>query len=322
MFLRKLTRRQFGQIAIAGSTAAAIAALTNRTLAQTPQLRIIGVRPSSITNNTNAAERTFAATNDVPSTDEAGTAPSRPTTPSTSRRLELVTLDISSKHVQTQTMTQPSQDGTTVSLQSGEEITGFAVLNDGTMVVAITPISTSDRGRNPTRLVRMGTSQAVTVSGLSSQELLDSLLVLNDGSLIGLVGQKSGTPPNRIVNINPQTGQISDRFYFSRDRRFSNLAQCSNGIIYTTTVAQDGTTSLVTLNLGQNQVTTGAQLRLDNRAWNNGLQSLTCSSAGQLFALGVLWHETTQYLYTVDVSTGNMTRLQNFGVAEITVSRT
>lgn len=316
--LRRLTRRQFGQIAIAGSAAAAIAALANRTFAQPAQapLVLIAVRPGNLTRN-DVTGGTSAAPNDtiVPDDPDQSTAPSKPARARTARGLQLVSLDVGNGQVQT----RPTP---AASLESGEEISGLAVLTDGSIVVAITPSSTSDQGRNPTRLVLLGTPPRSVNVRLSPQEALDSLLVLNDGLLVSLVVSKAGTPGGRLVTVDPQNGQISTIFELPTDQRFSNLAQCPDGTIYTTTVARDGATSLVQLNLGQNQVIPGAQLRFNNQVWNNGLNSLVCSSAGQLFALGNLWHETTQHLYLIDAKTGNMTRLQPSDAAEITISRT
>lgn len=313
--LQRLTRRQFGQIAIAGSTVAAIAALTGRTLAQT-RLVIIGVRPSSSVSGV-PDSRTFATANDATNADTDNAAPAS-TSPSSTRRLEVQSFDVSSGRAETPIAIESANP---VSLHSGELITGLATLNDGTLLVAITPVNNSSS--SSTRLRSLSTSSKdVTVSGLTQQEALTDLLTLNDGSLVGLVVRKDNVPPMRLVNINPQSGQTTTKFNLPEDRRFGGLAQCPDGAVYTTSVARDGATSLVRLDLGQNQVTTIAQLRLDDAIWNNGVQSIACTSASQLFVLGSFWHETRQFLHVVDVKTGNMTRLQAYDVWKMTVSRT
>lgn len=291
---QRLTRRQFGQLAIVGTAGAGFATLAtiaSKTFAQTPaltpELAIIGVRPGQIISDS-------------------------------TRTLELQYLNLVTSQVETVT--------TAATLQSADQITGFTALADNSLIVAITSASTSEQGGDPTRLLSLGTSpKTVNVSGLNKQEVLESLLVLNDGSLVGLVVRKDGQPPIRLVDIDPPTGKIIDknRIKLAKEQRYSNLAQCPDGKIYTTSVARDGTTSLVQLELAQKKSIAITQLRLDNMTWNNGLQSLACSPASQLLALGALFHATRQSLHIVDVKTGNMSRLpQAFQVTKITLART
>ena len=176
--------------------------------------------------------------------------------------------------------------------------------------------------RVPTRLLFMGTSpRSQPVSGLQPQEAIESLLLLKDGSLIGLVVGKDGSPPARIADINPQNGQISftERVSLPTDQRFSTLAQCPDGKLYTSVYQRNGDTELWQLDLGQKTATFVTKLTIDGKQWNNGLQSLVCNSAGQLLALGALRYKTTSSLYTVDVNSGAMTLLRNFNVAEIAI---
>ena len=233
-------------------------------------------------------------------------------------------LDTGSNQVQALTTPQLLQDATTPVLEVGEQLTGLTSLADGTLVLAITPVSTSKKGDNPTRLTFLGTpSKTLTVSGLKKQEALESLLLTNDGSLLGLVVKKNASPPVRLVDINPQTGEISskDKVILPGNQQFSNLAQCPDGKIYTTSVERDGSTNLVQLDLAQKKPITQAQLRFNNTVWIGGLNSLVCSPEGQLFAFGARWHESPKYLHTVDVSTGVMTRLRAFDVAKVTFAR-
>ena len=314
---QRITRRRFGQLAIAGTAVTGLSYLATKTLAQTPNLVVLGVRPGGVINvDTTAVTEVNSTELDTPTTFSSST------TASTNRELILQSLDIVSGQVQTVQSYRFLQDGTTPVLQSAEQISDFTYLGNGTPVLAITPVSTSRRGQSPTRLILLNSaSTAVTTSGLNRRQKLESILGTNDGRLIGLVTNKNGTPPVRLVDIDTQTGRISftDRVVIPGGNRFGTLAQCPNGNIYTTTVGRRGVTRLVQLNLGQRRPVTGVELRFEGRAWNNGSEGLICSPAGQLFLFGARRYETPNYLHTVDLNTGVMTRIQPaFNVAKIT----
>lgn len=272
-----LTRRRFGQLAIASTAAAGFGYLANKTFAQIPNLLIYGARP-------------------VP--QDGG--------------ILVQSLDL---------VTNLVQELTTTTLGVGEKLIGFTSLADGTLVMAMGPVRAGRRQSAPTRLFFQGTSpRTVTVSGLRRQDTLDSLLGTNDGSLYGLVIRKNGRPPATLVAINLDTGESNriDRINLPRTDRFSNLAQCPNGTIYTTAVGREGGTSLVQLNLAQGRPTRVAQLNVNGRVWNSGLSSLICSPAGELFALAAPRYVTPNKLYSVNPSNGAMTQLIDFNVSKIT----
>ncbi len=83
----------------------------------------------------------------------------------------------------------------------------------------------------------------------------------------------------------------------------------------------DGDTTLVQLDSNQKKPIRLAQLKVDGKEWNNGLQSLVCSATDQLLALGAMRYETPNAVYSVDKNSGNMTRLQDFDVAQIAIAR-
>lgn len=315
----KLTRRRFGQLAIASTTVAAISYLANKTFAQqTPNLVILGVRPGRPIN-TNAANTLL----DKP--EEEGTEATSNAN-SIDREIVVLSLDVVTGEVKPLQTPQALPNGTPI-LNSRDELTGFTSLLNGQLVVAINPASTGKDVGIPTRLTFLGTSpRTVTVSGLKKQEKLKDLLVLNDGSptgaLIGLVVKKNDSPPVKLVDINIQTGEISlrDRVNLPGKEWFSNLAQCPDGKLYSIVVGRNGETSLVQLDLGSKKPNTVAKMSLDDRVWIGGFNSLVCSGAGELFAFGNRWHESTKYLHIVDTKTGKMTRLQPpFNVAKITI---
>ena len=312
---QRLTRRRFGQLALALTTLAGFNYLANKTFAQTQNLTIIGI---SIGPAISFDDAPTELDNPDVDTDNA----SSPTT-STPRQLVLQSLDVVTGQVQLLTIPQFLEDGTPI-LESNEQLSGFTSLLDGTLVVAITPISTSNNENNPTRLTILSTPpKAVTVSGLNQQEALQSLLVTNQGGLMGIVLKKNSTPPVRLVDIDIQTGEItaSGMVQLPNNQRFITLSECPDGTVYTITTGQDGNTNLVKLDQEQKQAMILGQLSLDGSDWNNGLHSLVCSGAGQLLALGAPRYESPNSVYSVDTSNGTMTALTPFDVVKFTIAR-
>ncbi len=306
----KLTRRRFGQLAIAGTAATGLAYFANKTFAQTPSLVVIGA-DGRITSTDNAATTEVNSSEvDTPVADSTGAA-------STTHSVVVQSLNVTTGEIQTVLQTPAI-------LQSHEQFTGLTYLSNGTLVLAITPVSTSKKGGNPTRLTILGTSPTtVTVTGLKKQEKLESLVGTNQGGLLGLVVKKNGTPPVKLVDIDVQTGKINftEKVKLPGNERFANLVQCPDGKLYTSTVSKQGETSLVQLELGKKKAISKVQLRFNDSTWNNGLQSLVCSLGGQLLALGALRYESPNYLHIVNPSTGAMTRLIPFDVAKTTIAR-
>lgn len=302
----RITRRRFGQLAIAGTAVAGITYLANKTVAQTPNLVVVGASFGSLTSSDNT-------TATVLNTTEIGSE----TTDSVKPNLELLlpSLNVATAQVQTPSPVQG------VNIQSDEILSGFTSLN-GTLILAVTPASTSNKGGDPTRLIFLSTpSRTVTVSGLQQQEKLESLLGTNDGKLFGLVVRKSGRPPVKLVEINVQTGAItsSNNIILPNNERFSTLAQCPDGKLYTTSVGRRGETNLVLLDRTQQKPGTAVELRFEGTVWNNGLQSLVCTNAGQLLAFGARRYETPYKLYTVNPSNGEMSLLTEFDTAVVTI---
>ncbi len=313
---QRLTRRRLGQLAIAVTTLAGLNYLANKTFAQTQNLMLIGVSIGTAISFNDAP--TELDNPDVDSDDVL-----RTTILSTPRQLVLQSLDVVTGQVQLLTIPQFLEDGTPI-LESNEQLSGFTSLLDGTLVVAITPVSTSNNENTPTRLTILSTPpKAVTVSGLNQQEALQSLLVTNDGGLMGIVLKKNSTPPVRLVDIDIQTGKIAANgmVQLPNNQRFITLSECPDGTIYTITTGQDGNTNLVKLDQEQKQAIILGQLSLNGSDWNNGLHSLVCSGAGQLLALGAPRYESPNSVYSVDMSNGNMTALTPFDVVKFTIAR-
>ncbi|MEH1804203.1 hypothetical protein [Nostoc sp.] len=307
----KVSRRRFGQLALAGTVASGLSYLTKKALAETPSLNIVGIGSSPLANIDQTVITEVNTTELVENT-----------------ALNSVSTDIKPVGLVLQSlMTGKAQvltNKSTPLLEPNEILSGFTSLSDGTLVVAITPVAISRRQATPTRITFLGTPvKTLTVSGLKQNQQLGSLLGTNDGRLIGLVGKKNGTPPIRLVDINLQTGEISSisKIKFLEDERVSNLAECPDGILYTSIVGAYGDTTLVRLNSNQKKPIRLGQLKVNGQAWNNGLQSLVCSATGQLLAFGAMRYETPNAVYIVDKDSGNMTRLQDFDTTQITRTR-
>jgi hypothetical protein len=311
----KITRRKFGQLALAGTAVAGLGYFANRTLAQTPSLTVLGISPGVVidpNNNLSPEVNTTELDSPTASSNNVARIP---------QGLVLKSIDVATKQIQTPQISQTLANGDSI-LYSGEAITGFAALPNGTLVIAITPTSTSKKETDPTRLAVLGTSsKVVPIQGLKKQEELGDLAVTNDGGLIGFVYKKNRTPPDRLVDIDPQTGQISDkdRVKIPGDQRLITLTSCPDGTIYAVATRNDGTTNLVKLDQGQKKPLVLAQLSLNNQPWNSGLSSLICLG-GQLFAVGAPRYAPSKYLYSINTSNGSLTQLLEFDVAMATAS--
>lgn len=299
----KLTRRRFGQLAITGTVIAVLGNFQRKVFSQIAALPlvVIGIRlglvPSpSVDTGLDEVE---------PDTDEINIVPSATV------RLILESLDIADG--QPEPLSIPE-----IRLESEEQVTGFTSLSDGTLVAAITPLPTRRKGVGPTRLIVFPAATTVTISGLKKKEYLRSLLGTKDGKLLGLVVKNNGRPPVRLVDVDWETGNFANELKLPKNQRFSNLAECPDGKLYTTGIDKDGITSLLLLDLQTGKLDFITALKVDDTRWNNGLDSLVCSPANQLFAFGALRYQYPKALYSVDES--SVMKLQDFDVAQITVA--
>ena len=312
----RLTRRRFSQLAIAGGATVGLTYLANKTFAQTPNRRsdltLVGLQ-LGVTNSSDDTTPTLLDDTDL------GDTTSETILSRLERELLLPTLDLVTN--QSQSLLNFAES---VNLESGEELTGFTSLKDGTLIISRSPASTSRREDIATRLTLLSrTARTLTVSGIERQEKLGSLVGTQEGRLHGLVARKNGTPPVRLVEVNAETGEVtsSSRINLPDNERFNQLAQCPDGKLYTTVVGRRGETSLVQLESGQRPITL-AQLRFNDTVWNNGLQSLLCNNANQLIAFGAPRYIQPNALYTVDLGSGAMAKLVDFDAARVAMRTT
>lgn len=237
-----------------------------------------------------------------------------------SERLVTQSLDVTRGQVLDQTNALVSNQSTPV-LEPRQRLTGLSYLSDGTLILSSN--CTTTEGNKPKcstiKFLKGNSSKKLTVSGLAPDQTVESFVVTNDGSLLALVCKSNGAPPYRLANIDRNTGQISFlNITLPEYQRFGTLAPCRDGKIYATSIGRLGETSLVKLDLKQGALSNLAQLNFSGKVWDNGLRSLACSPAGQLFALGAPRYETTNSLYVVEPLTGAMTLLREFEVNNIT----
>lgn len=293
----KLTRRQFGQIAITGTTVAALGHLASKTFVQAQQVpsTLVGVRLGAPETDTGVAVGGSDTSDDI----------DNPIVDPPSRALEFININLATG--QTQLREAPE-----VLISSGEEVTGLTSLADGTLVLAITPNSPKKKVDPPTRLTFLSTPpKEIVISGLKKQETFGSLVDTTDGRLLGLVTKKNKTPPVRVVEVNIKTGELSDvtKLKLPGNQRFSNLAQCPDGNFYAIVVGKQGDTSLSRLDQKQQKSVLVSQLKLNSTELNNGLLRLICTANGQFLAFGERRYVTPNSLFSLNSQTGALTRL-------------
>jgi hypothetical protein len=300
----KLTRRQFGQLAVLATAATATGLFSNKILAQQSSTVILGARPGDISDPDTSTDPN-SDTTDL--TDGSATAD---IVPSTLQTIVVESFDVGSQDIKTVLTTSPI-------LETSEQLSGFVSLKDGRLVVAATNIDPDKKKKQSVRLIFLSESKSVAVSGLKNNEALRSLLRLKDGTLVGLVGKINGTPPSRIVTINPDTGEVTDRDKIPEQKRVTAIAQCPDQTFYGIATEKTGETSV--FQIGQEQST---KLIFNGQPWNNGFIGLVCAASNQLYGLGALRHqEYPFYLHTIDPKTGEIKRIEKgFNVSAITIA--
>jgi dipeptidyl aminopeptidase/acylaminoacyl peptidase len=205
----KLTRRRFGQLAIASTAAVATGYLANRTVAQTNLVDVLyGIR--------------IEGTGLVVQT------------------LNLVSLVLSDVLNLTRGITLAPGDQLSgfTSLSNG---TLVVAINPSR--------TRNRDDDYPPRIILLGTSpKTLTVTGLKDKKyVLGDIVGTRGGSLVGLVYKRNGTPPVRLASIDTDTGELDITDSFRGNQRVRNLTECpegDGGTIYTTTVDREGNTVL------------------------------------------------------------------------------
>jgi hypothetical protein len=264
-----LTRRRFGQLAIGSTAVAAIGYLANKTFAQTTDPLLYGLRVE------------FGG------------------------KLAVETLNPVSGDVQDVSENLTSD----ITLDTGDQVTGFTSLSDGTLVACVTPAS--DKGQKkqkdpkPPYLRYLGaSSKTVEISGLKDKkETIVDIVGTEDGKLLGLVAKRNGRPPNKIVSIGSD-GKISKEDTVPGRQRVTNLAESADKTIYTATVDDDGKPTV-----------DEKKLNSDKKNLNNGLNSLVGDSSdkSRFYVLASARYETTRSVFSVDITSDEDAKLLKEG---------
>ena len=313
----RIRRRRFGQLALASVTTAAIANFATKTVAQQPS-QIVGVRLSSSSKKDLSSLLTLTSSNAANNTPEITLLSLDLAT-----RVEKLLSNVVSQTVDNVITSRPTNNA--VSTLRDERLTGLTSLCDGTIIIAsvgsvfshliFTDINSSQAKR------------ALNVSGFqNNRSTLESLLATKDDQILSLVSLNQGTPPFSLAIIDSNTGVVTFGEKLGlpglqTGARFSNLTQRSDGTIIALTIPEQGSTSLVQLDLNNKQIINLPELRLDNQPLTNDLLSLAFSPSDQLYAIANPKYEATNSLYIVNVNTGEMTLLSKFNAAKITFAR-
>jgi hypothetical protein len=313
-----VTRRQFGKLAIAGTAATALGVLATKGIAQTPSQVILGVRPGALPKIDKSTSLTES--NPIDNTEESTTATITANTANRSVAngkaaisipIVVESYDLATSQVKTVLTTSPI-------LLPGEQLSGFATLKDGTLIVAASGggLSKKEQANANIRLIFLGKSiNTLPLSGLKDRQELLSLARSQDDTLIGIVSGANGVPPYSLVAVNPKTGEVTIKNQLPDKEQYSNLTECNDGTLYAIATEQSGITSLYQIKEGQK-----TPLKLEGQPWNSGFIGLTCSASNQLFAVGARRYEFPNYIHLIESKTGELKRLAAFNVSKIAIS--
>jgi hypothetical protein len=309
-----VTRRQFGKLAIAGTAATALGVLATKGIAQTPNQVILGVHPGALPRIDKSTGLT--QTNAVDNTEESTTATIAANTANRSAANGSIPIVVESYDLATSQVKTVLT--TSAILLPGEQLSGFATLKDGTLIIAASGggLSKKDQANANIRLIFLGKSiKTLPLSGLKDRQELLSLARSQDDSLIGIVSGANGVPPYSLVAVNPKTGEVTVKNQLPDQEQYSNLTECTDGTLYAIATEQSGITSLYQIKEGQKTT-----LKLEGQPWNSGFIGLVCSASNQLFAVGARRYEFPNYIHLIDGKTGELKRLTAFNVSKIAIA--
>jgi hypothetical protein len=303
MTMNKLNRRKFNQLMMASTAVAAIGVPIEPAVAEEaeekPKLLGFRVRPLTTTNK-------------VDSKDEEGGSDT-----------EIVFQAINPETGQIEPEEERVLRSTPLVLQRGERIAGFAALSSASLLFSKTQGVPGAPEVVSHLIVVNKSSQTLTVTGLGDNNTVETLLITDDGSILCVVSLNSGVPPFSLATIDAETGTacLLEDFHFPSDARFSNLAQCGNGLIYGTSIGTEGSIRLVQIDIPNQQIIDLPFLHFEEQMVPDDLKSLTFSSSGQLYALADLKERGKNLLLTIDIDTGALHLVNEIDTEKITFSR-
>jgi hypothetical protein len=295
-----LTRRQFGQLAIFSTTTAALGALIGKTVAQESNTGtvILGIKSGIPDNNTvtNLDLNITDLADEIQTIDRSILQP-----------IVVESFNTTTQEIKTVLTTAPI-------LETCERLSGFAVINNK-LIAAASYTCTRNKKDKKVRLIDLNSLETVNISGLKNNEDVDQLLRLTDGSLAALVGKEKGKGFSRIVTIDLNTGEITDRSKIPQQKRVTAVAECPDGSFYGIDTDKVGEISL--FQIGQEQ---SKKLKSQGKTLNNGCDGLVCTSANELFALVAFRYESPKHVDKINKDNGEIETIKGFDVAKITLA--
>lgn len=338
-----ISRRRFGQIAIASGAVVAISGLIGKSVAQTPGVVILGVTPGTVSSD---SSNTVDADDVVDSEAEENSVVENDS--SAKKPVVIQSYNVSTGETKTVTTTQPI-------LEKGELVSGFAASKTGELVVSTSPIAAEKNTSNRLVTVKNNSVETKEVSGVAKDESLD-LIELPDGSIGGVVKKENGTGSRKVVDVDSGSGAVRKKTTPTKipnpqvespengesleksakksvllaqkeesleipselpsDKEYKNVVVCDDGNRYAFLTDFQGDTSLVNITTGKT-----VQVTFEGAVWNNGFSGLVCAPDNQLYALGGRRYETPKFLHQLDKETGNLKRLAPFDVATIALAK-
>lgn len=340
-----ITRRRFGQMAIASGAAVVIGGLISKTVAQTPAgLVILGATSGKVRANASQATDLDDFAESEEQEELAVEEDSNPKKP-----IIIKSFNVSSGQIKTVTKTKPI-------LEKGELISGLAVSKKGTLVVATTTVAGEGNTSNRLISIKDNSVEIKEISGIAKDDSLD-LIELPDGSIAGVVKKENGTGSRKLVDVETQSAVVKKRAApiivpkkqslekkdnsktlnkqaksqvllaqkdetvevsseLPSDKEYQSPVICADGNRYAFLTDFKGKTSLINITTGKTTPVT-----FEGAVWENGFNSLICADDNELYALGARRYETPKFMHRVNKKTGNLKRLGGFDVATITVKR-
>ena len=279
---QKLTRRRFTQLAIASTTAVAIAALPRKTTAQTNSLLYgVGVRAKGLIFQTfDVASQIITDRNDL----TGG-----------------VTLNANEQLTAFTTLA----NGTPV-----VALTSIKLNSTGSYPIRLIFLGSSPVILNLSDLGQQFVLNSIVGTNDGGLFILVNKLNGQPPFKIGSVDLQTGQI-NFLAELNLLGGE-----------RIGNITQCADGKILGVGVDRTGSLNLVQLDQNQNKLGQQQQLRFSSNDGPRSLNSLACSPSGQLFVLSSRRYEAINSLFMVDTGSGIISPLLPFPVSKITFART
>jgi hypothetical protein len=312
-----IKRRRFGHLAIASAITTIASSIASQSLAQHSSMLVYGIRLDSSRSKKNIGL-------------------GQRWTPS----LILSTLDLGNgakfaEIAVPTTAIDNSVEALSETRESDERLTGLTRQADGTLVISTVTTTRNGNTNNLIFIEPQGSTlkvRAKQVLGLQSSNTLESIAVVGNGQLLGITSLTYGLPPFTLTTIdlgtsraimNEQSAPIPGAGalpLLKHGSRYGNLAESPTGSLYATTLGSEGgVPSLVQIDLTAQATQKISKLSINGKPLGNDVLDLAFSPSGQLLALAKLSGQGEAALFTVDVTTGNMSLLKPFPARKIIV---